>query len=119
MEWAKAIYGTKKFFIVHGDDKVCDEFAALLRQELGVDAVAPYSGDSYELLTGEQIEVGNRVQVEKKKSTKMRASSNVFARLLAAGQRLLTVINRCEGMPNKELGKFADQINSLCDKWER
>ena len=119
VEWAKAIYGTKKFFIVHGDDKVCDEFAALLRQELGVDAVAPYSGDSYELLTGEQIEVGNRVQVEKKKSTKMRASSNVFARLLAAGQRLLTVINRCEGMPNKELGKFADQINSLCDKWER
>lgn len=119
VEWARAIHGVKKIFVVHGDDKVCDEFALHLEQQLGVKTTAPYSGDSYELLSGAMIEQGSRVQVEKKKTTKMRASSNVFARLLAAGQRLLTVINRCEGMPNKELGKFADQINSLCDKWER
>ena len=83
-----------------------------------MDAAAPYSGDCYDLLTGAMVAQGSRMQVEKK-VTKVRASSNIFARLLAAGQRLLTVINRCEGMPNKELGKFADQINSLCDKWER
>ena len=49
---------------------------------------------------------------------KAKAVSDVFARLVAAGQRLLSVIQKCEGRPNKELGKFADQINSLCDKWE-
>ena len=38
---------------------------------------------------------------------------NVFARLLAACQTF-TVINKCE---DKELGKFADQINALCNKW--
>ncbi len=32
---------------------------------------------------------------------------------------LLEVINKCEGLPNKELAKFADQINALCDKWSR
>ncbi len=119
LKWAGKIKNPKKIFVVHGDDKVCDAFAALLRQELSVEADAPYSGDCYELLTGEMVAKGSRIQVEKKRETKVRASSNIFARLLAAGQRLLTVINRCEGMPNKELGKFADQINSLCDKWER
>lgn len=118
-EWAGKIQNPKKVFIVHGEDKVCDTFAEHLHQVLGVDAVAPYSGDSYELLTGEMVAEGSRKQVEKKKPAKSKASSNVFARLLAAGQRLLAVINRSEGLPNKELGKFADQINSLCDKWER
>lgn len=67
----------------------------------------------------EQVREGSRERAEKKITEKSRASSNVFARLLAAGQRLLTVINKCEGMPNKELGKFADQINALCNKWDR
>ena len=42
-----------------------------------------------------------------------------FARLLAAGQRLLTVIRHNEGGANKDLAKFTSQINSLCDKWDR
>ena len=62
---------------------------------------------------------GSREMIEKKKNGSSKASSNVFARLLAAGQRLLEVINKCEGLPNKELAKFADQINALCDKWSR
>ena len=33
--------------------------------------------------------------------------------LVAAGQRLLTVITRNKGGANKDLSKFADQINSL------
>ena len=70
------------------------------------------------MLTGMQVEAGSREFV-KKKDTKSKASSNVFARLLAAGQRLLDVIRKCEGMANKDLAKFADQINSLSDKWDR
>ena len=40
-------------------------------------------------------------------------------RLLAAGERLIAVIKRCEGRPNKDLSRFTDQINNLCDKWEK
>ena len=65
------------------------------------------------------IKQGSRMTLPKKNKSTGKASSNVFARLLAAGQRLLTVINKNEGLPNKELARFADQINSLCDKWER
>ena len=85
----------------------------------GYDAYAPYSGDIFDLVTGEQIAAGSRELIEKKKNGTSKASSNVFARLLAAGQRLLEVIYKCEGLPNKELAKFADQINALCDKWSR
>ena len=109
----------KKVFVVHGEDKVTEQFADHLKDTLGYEAYAPFPGDAFDLATGEQVREGSRERAEKKITEKSRASSNVFARLLAAGQRLLTVINKCEGMPNKELGKFADQINALCNKWDR
>ena len=43
----------------------------------------------------------------------------MFERLVAAGRRLMTVIRHNEGGANKDLAKFADQINSICDKWDR
>jgi len=118
-EWAAAFNPKpKKIFVVHGDDKVVDSFAEHLHNKLGADAVAPYSGDAYDLLTGAMVQQGTREVIKKKETVAGRAVSNVFARLLAAGQRLITVINKNEGRPNKELAKFADQINSLCDKWD-
>lgn len=35
------------------------------------------------------------------------------------GQQLLEVIRRNRGGANKDLGKFADQIKALIDKWDR
>ena len=52
----------------------------------------------------------------KKKTKRL---SDIFARLVAAGQRLMAVIYKNEGGANKDLAKFADQINSLSDKWDR
>ena len=93
-EWIKA-YKTplKRVFIVHGDDEVCDGFAAYLREELGLDAVAPYSGDTFDLVLNQQTVQGSR-ELVKKKTKSSKASSNVFARLLAAGERLLAVIQK-------------------------
>lgn len=107
----------KRVFVVHGEDKVTDAFAALVKEQLGIEAVAPYSGDCYDLLSNTCIAFGSREAKAKKKDTRM--VSNVFARLLAAGERLLSVIRRNEGLANKDLAKFADQINAICDKWDR
>ena len=107
----------KKVFVVHGDDEVSEGFAGLLKQKYGYDAYAPYSGDGFDLFTGERVLEGSRALVEKK--TARSKANTVFARLLAAGERLLTIIRKCEGMANKDLAKFADQINALSDKWER
>ncbi len=118
LDWAKAFRKKpEKIFVVHGDEETAVNFAATLHSELGMDAVAPYSGDTYDLESGLCISYGSQKLAQKKKPQSKAAS--VFERLVAAGERLLKVIRRCEGMANKDLGKFADQVNSLCDKWDR
>ena len=105
-----------RVFVVHGQDMVCDEFANYLHEEYAFNTYAPYSGTTFDLLTNEFVVETKGVSVTPKKK---RQISSVFERLLAAGQRLLTVIQHNEGGANKDLAKFADQINSLCDKWDR
>lgn len=108
----------KRVFVVHGEDKVTDEFAALVTEKTGIEAVAPYSGDIYDLAANACVREGSRVPMPGKKK-EGRVVSSVFTRLLAAGERLLRVIRKNEGVANKDLAKFADQVNSLCDKWDR
>ena len=117
-EWVKHFENPpKRVFVVHGHDEVTDNFASHIEKEVGFSAVAPYSGDTYDLLTNECIAEGSREI--KKKTAPRKESSNVFARLVAACERLMAVIRKNEGLPNKDLAKFADQINSLSDKWDR
>lgn len=107
----------EKVFIVHGESEVCDSFAECLKTEYGFDTAAPFSGAEYDLATGECIKEGTPVKKEKKAG--IRKVSDVFERLKAAGKRLLVVIAHNEGGTNKDMAKFADQINALCDKWDR
>lgn len=107
----------RKVFVVHGEDSVCDEFTVCLREEYGMNAEAPYTGASYSLIDGSCLEEGNRTK-KSRRSTAKRATA-VFERLMAAGKRLLVVISHNEGGANKDLAKFTDQINALCDKWDR
>ncbi|MCD7745836.1 MAG: MBL fold metallo-hydrolase [Lachnospiraceae bacterium] len=108
----------KRIFVVHGEDAVTDAFAAHLTETTGVDAVAPYSGDSYDLCQNERLTAGRRKPAEKKKTSK-RTANTVFDRLMSAGERLIAVIQKNKECANKDLAKFADQINALCDKWDR
>lgn len=115
IEWISAFEEKpKKVFIVHGEDRVCMTFAECLKMEYGQRAYAPYSGTVFNLLSNEFEYEGQPIPVKKK----AKPASGVFARLLAAGQRLMALIGRSDGLANKDMAKFADQINSLCDKWE-
>ena len=107
----------KRIFVVHGQDQVTDNFAAHLKEVVGVDAVAPYSGDIYDLQQNLCVVQGSRKLAEKRKTKK--SGNTVFERLLAAGQRLIAVIHKNKEIANKDMAKFADQINALCDKWDR
>ncbi len=104
-----------KVFIVHGEDSVTSSFAQLLHKEYGYDTYAPYSGTQYDPVSGKFLVEAAPIPIAKKTA----AVSDVFARLKAAGARLIAVITRSEGLPNKELARFADQINSLADKYDR
>lgn len=104
-----------KVFVVHGEDSVCKLFTECLRTEYGLDAYAPYSGTRYDLIEGRFIHEAEPVVLKKK----LHGISDVFARLIAAGQRLMSVIKKNEGGANKDLARFADQINALCDKYDK
>ena len=106
----------QRVFVVHGEDSVCASFAQCLIDECDLDAYAPYSGTKFDLIQNTFDYEAEPVRLAPKKA---RAVSDVFNRLVAAGQRLVGIIKKNEGLANKDLGRFADQINSLCEKWDR
>ncbi|MBP5703027.1 MAG: MBL fold metallo-hydrolase [Lachnospiraceae bacterium] len=105
----------KKVFIVHGEDSVATQFAETLKIEYGQRAVAPYSGSEFDLAAGRFTYEAMPVLKAKKTA---KPASGVYARLVAAGQRLMAIIKGMDGSPNKEIGRFADQITSLCEKYD-
>ena len=119
LDWLKKMPNPpKKIYVNHGDDSVTDFFGDYLERSLGVPAVAPFPGDEFDLTTGECSAKGVIRKVTKVTDGRRKANA-AFDRLLAAGKRLLDVINISKGLSNKELAKFTDQINSLCDKYLR
>ena len=121
IEWAKAFETRPKHvFVTHGDDTVTEIFAQRLKEELGYDATAPFSGTEYDLLENRCIHeaVGVRI-VKATASPKTTKAARAYEKLLAMGRRLMSVIRKNEGCPNKDLDRFARDIQSLCDKWDR
>lgn len=104
----------RKVFVVHGEDAVCTAFAECLQVEHGQRAYAPYSGTIFDLTSGKLEYEAQPVYIKKK----AKQPTGVYARLVAAGQRLVALISKSDGLANKDMAKMADQINSICDKWE-
>lgn len=117
LRWLHAFENKPKVFVVHGEDTVCESFKMLIREE-GYQAIAPFSGAEFDLGTDELLSSG--VSTKKVKiSQKAFRAQTIFDRLVAAGNRLLTVIAHNKGGANKDLIRFTSQINNLCDKWDR
>jgi metallo-beta-lactamase family protein len=120
MKWASSFEEKpERVFVTHGEDEVTELFAERLRKELGYQADAPYSGWQVDLANGEILAAPQGVPAEKKRKRASKKSIAAYERLWAAGQRLLAVIEHNEGGSNKDLAKLTNQINSICDKWDR
>lgn len=119
--WAKAFEKKpKKVFVTHGEDTVTEVFARRLNEELGYETMAPFSGTVYDLLNDTCIYQAEGIRIQKTSvSPKASKAARAFEKLLSLGQRLMTVIRKNEGSPNKDLERFAREIQSLCDKWDR
>ena len=118
VKWLQAMSPKpRKVFVTHGDSAVCDLFTAYLKDQLQYRAEAPFSGACYDLLADAWLRVGTPVAAKKREGQKKQ--SDVFSRLVAMGKRLMSVIEKNQGGANKDLAKFADQITSLCDKWDK
>jgi len=106
-------------FVTHGDDKVCDLFVDYIK-ELGYNAVAPFSGTIYDLASNVYMEEGKAIPVEQRTEAVIVGKADAaFERLVLAGKRLTAVIQHNKNGAKKDLAKLIEQINSLCDKWDR
>lgn len=121
MTWIKAFKEKpQKVFVTHGDDAVTEIFATRLQEELGLDSMAPFSGTVYDLANNTCIYEAQGVRITKASvSPKASRAAQAFQKLVAMGQRLMSVIRKSEGLPNKDLDRFTRDVQSLCDKWDR
>ena len=106
----------KEVFVVHGDSEVTEIYANTLR-ERGFSAHSANYEEVYDLLTGRIVAPG--IVLESKPVYVADSASPAYRRLEETGRRLMEVIAHNRGGANKDLAKFADQINALCDKWDR
>ena len=116
MEWARAISGVRKFFVNHGDDASTLSFAQRLRDELGADAYAPYSGAEFDIAEG-IVTVDAAAMPIPKKSTNTSNMSAAYSDLIAASDRLSRMIKLSDGRTNADMRKLAEAINRLCEDW--
>ena len=148
MAWIKAMEEKPKMvFVTHGEDKVTEFFRDRLINELGLNAYAPFSGTRFDLASGTFEVEAEPVPIEKEEaqarqavrqdggsqvrpvvkgedglkriSSKNKKAIHAYARLTAAGERLLAVIRHNEGGANKDINKLTEEILRLCDKWDR
>ncbi|MBO4390261.1 MAG: MBL fold metallo-hydrolase [Lachnospiraceae bacterium] len=79
----------------------------------------PYNGQdiSEELIGDGDRRISGKRRIPKSQGG--RTAATVYTRLENNGKRLLAVIKRAEGRPNKELAKFADALQALIDKYEK
>ena len=108
----------RHIFVNHGDDQVTDLFAKTIEESLGVPADAPYSGDSYDLIGDICVAKAPIIKATRLTDGRRRANA-AFERLTQAGKRLAAIIAASRGLSNKELARFTDQINALCEKYLR
>ena len=111
-EWISHISCGRKVFVNHGDSAVAEQYTAHLREDMGLDAYCPYSGAQLDLMTGE-FRNADPIPI-----TRTARPSTAYQRLVASLDRLTALVQSSKGLTNKELGKMADTIANLCNKWE-
>ena len=106
----------QKVFIVHGEEEAALSFAETLRG-LGYTAEVPLFESEYSLLDGACLAKGRDFPRDKEK--KPGFISEVFRRLLAALDRLTGIANGYRQGANKDVARFADEVEALCRRWEK
>ena len=118
LAWAKNFDpAPRQTFVVHGQAEVAEAYSQLLRDNQ-IPAHAPEQGEVYDLIENRMLEAG-APRVRPTRSAMAPAASPAFRRLEDAAKKLREVVEHNRGGANKDLGKFADQIRALIDKWDR
>ena len=127
-EWVKKTDPGVRIFINHGEDAVTEKFAAEVAAATGKPAVAPYSGEVWDLATDELIQRAEIVPVVKKTVHEGRTdhvtdhrfeqyASPALRELRRSGAELTQLIEASRECSNKELNKMRREIEEIIKKY--
>ena len=124
LEWIKKAEPGTRVFINHGEDEVAQKFAEEVSRAVGKPAVAPYSGEEWDLAADKLVRQAVVVPVIRKQAQGVgddhRASSKAspaFRELSRSGSDLMKLIESNRGMSNKELKKMKKDIEEIIRKY--
>jgi metallo-beta-lactamase family protein len=137
----------RQVFVTHGEEAVAQIFAGRLKDELGLVADVPYSGEIWALPEATKITEGSHERAlsrEERRDSERTAPDRAlpgreapeqephgqaqpghmsperegaYQRLVAAGDRLNSLIRRSDRLNNKTMARLADQILTLLERW--
>jgi len=127
LEWIKETNVSSRIFINHGEDQVTESFAAEAAKATGKEAVAPYSGEVWDLAANELLHKAEVKPVIRKQAQgragqddhrSEAAMSPAFRDLKNSGVALMQLIGKSEGHANKELNKMRRDIEAIIAKYD-
>ena len=128
LDWIEKTAVTTRIFINHGEDEVASKFADDASRLTGKPAVAPFSGEVWDLTCDELVSRAEVVPVVKKQAQTglssyqddhrvSRNASPAYKMLVSTGDELMKLIERSEGTSNKELKKMQRELEEILKKY--
>jgi metallo-beta-lactamase family protein len=133
-EWVKKAEPSARIFINHGEDEVTDKFAAEAEAATGKPAVAPYSGEVWDLAECRLVHKAEVVPVISKQARTIPVNApvhrykvtrvteradSVYNDLRKSGEDLMDLINSAQGSSNKDLKALTAEIAELISKYKK
>lgn len=120
LDWLSSIkIPPEKVFVNHGQESSATNFAETIKEKLRFPAVAPYPNSTYDLVTGECLDFGVTEKANPADSAENHSGfSSAFQRLKQAAERLLGIALSKKGHSNRDLDRFAKQIDDLSSRWK-
>ncbi len=108
-------------FVNHGDEGACENLREVIEQRFGCNAIAPYSGTEYDLLTDMLLNEaeGVKIQSNAKKTAKTERADRFYNELMRQVGDLYDMATASRGLSNKELAAMTEQIKTMMHKWKK
>lgn len=127
LEWVDKVDPNVMAFINHGEDKVAESFAMEVATAIQKPAVAPYSGEVWDLATGElayKAEVKPVIQKQTHSGSDggdhrdVKNASTEYKNLRSSADSLMKLVGKSSEISNKELKKMQADIEELIKKYQ-
>ena len=117
LAWINAFRKTGPCVLWYTETISYAKFANLLRSDYDLVADAPFSGSEFDLAAGAWLKQTVGIPIQKE-TARQKENKSIFALLVAAGERLVRIIQKNRDCANKDIKKFTAEVNALCEKWD-